>query len=54
MGSHSSPEISCALCSKPVDLRVELCTDENGRAIHKDCYMKRLVSDSPEQNAEVA
>ena len=44
MGSRPSPEISCILCSKPVDLRTDLCADENGKAIHEDCYVARVTS----------
>jgi hypothetical protein len=32
MGSRPFPEISCALCSKPVDLLIDLSADENGKA----------------------
>ena len=45
MGSRHSPEISCILCSKPVDLRTDLCADENGKAIHEDCYVTHVSSD---------
>ena len=41
MGGHPVPGISCTLCSKPVDLRVDLSADENGKAAHEDCYVKR-------------
>jgi hypothetical protein len=44
MGSRPSPEISCILCSKPVDLRTDLCADENGKAIHEDCYVTHVAS----------
>jgi hypothetical protein len=46
MGSRPFPEISCTLCSKPVDLRIDLYADENGRAVHKKCYINinRLIS----------
>ncbi len=52
MGSRPFPEISCAICSLPMDLRIDLCADENGKAIHEDCYCKRLFSESPKQNRE--
>jgi hypothetical protein len=42
MGGHPGPEISCALCAKPIDLQVDLSADENGKAVHEDCYVKRL------------
>jgi hypothetical protein len=44
MDDRPSPELSCVLCSRPVDLRTDLCADENGKAIHEDCYVKHLTS----------
>jgi hypothetical protein len=46
MGSRPFPEISCALCSKPVDLVIDLSGDENGKAVHEECYVTRLTSSS--------
>jgi hypothetical protein len=37
-------EISCLLCSKPVDLRIDLSADENGKAVHTECYVKSLTN----------
>lgn len=51
MGSRPFPEISCTLCSKPMDLRIDLCADENGKAIHEDCYVKRMSSENYKLNA---
>ncbi len=51
MGGRRFQEISCALCSTPVDLQVDLHADENGKAVHEDCYVKQLTtspSNSPE------
>ncbi len=44
MDSHSFPEMSCVLCSRPVDLRTDLYADENGKSVHEDCYVKRITS----------
>jgi hypothetical protein len=44
MGSRPVPEIPCALCRKPVDLLIDLSADENGKAVHEECYVKRLTS----------
>jgi hypothetical protein len=44
MDSCSFPEMSCVLCRESVDLRTDLCTDENGKAIHEDCYLKHSTS----------
>ena len=46
MGSCSFPEIPCALCSNAVNLISDLFADENGRAVHEDCYVQRIASSS--------
>ena len=46
MGSRPFPEIPCALCSKPVELAIDLCADENGKAVHEECYVQRIKSSS--------
>ncbi|MFY9740811.1 MAG: hypothetical protein WA252_13970 [Candidatus Sulfotelmatobacter sp.] len=43
MGGHPFPGIPCKMCSKPVDLTVDLYTDENGKAVHEDCYVKHIT-----------
>lgn len=44
MGSRPFPEIPCVICKKPVDLQADLWADENGKATHADCYVKRIIS----------
>ena len=44
MGGRLFPEIPCILCSKPLDLTVDLYADERGKAIHEDCYMLRITN----------
>jgi len=44
MGSHPFPEVPCVICKKPVDLQTDLWTDEYGKAIHADCYFRRITS----------
>jgi hypothetical protein len=44
MGSRPFPEIACMLCSKPVNLRTDLCADERGKAIHEECYVNSLLA----------
>jgi hypothetical protein len=43
------------LYQKPVDLSVDLSTDEDGRAVHEDCYVKRIkaVSDASAVRAQM-
>lgn len=49
MGGCPFPEISCILCSRPVDLTVDLSSDEHGKAVHTECYVQRITNpqDSP-------
>jgi hypothetical protein len=47
MGSRPFPEISCMLCSEPVNLQTDLCADEKGKAIHEECYVNRLLAGHP-------
>ena len=44
MGSSPFSEISCVLCNSPVDLRVDLCADENGKSVHEECYVEKITS----------
>jgi hypothetical protein len=46
MDTRFSPQISCALCSRTVDLQADLCADENGKAVHEDCYFKHVARNS--------
>jgi hypothetical protein len=44
MGGHPCSEISCIICSKLLDLRVDLSADENGKAVHEACYVERMTN----------
>jgi hypothetical protein len=44
MKSRPLPEIARLICSKPVDLSVDLSADENGKAVHTECYVKRITT----------
>ena len=46
MHSHRFPETRCIICSQPLDLQTDLSADENGKAVHEDCYVKRITSSS--------
>jgi hypothetical protein len=43
MGGHPFPEIPCTICAIPVDLAVDLYTDEHGKAVHEDCYVRHII-----------
>jgi hypothetical protein len=40
----SFPEITCAICAELLNLRIDLCADENGKAVHEECYVKRITT----------
>lgn len=44
MKSRPFPEIPCLICGKPIDLSVDLSADENGKAVHTECYVKRITT----------
>jgi hypothetical protein len=44
MGGHPLPETRRILCSKPVNLQSDLSSDENGKALHQACYIKRIAA----------
>jgi hypothetical protein len=53
MGGHPFPAIPCILCSNPVNLISDLSADENGKAVHEECYLKRVTSSSNNPVAEI-
>ena len=44
MGGYPFPDFSCAICTRPVDLRTDLSADENGKTVHEGCYVERMTS----------
>ena len=44
MGGHPFTEIPCILCNKAVDLSADLFADENGKAVHEECYVKHITN----------
>jgi hypothetical protein len=43
MDIYQLPEIPCLFCGKPVNLQTDTSTDENGKAIHTDCYVRSIT-----------
>jgi hypothetical protein len=44
MGGHTFPEIPRTICANPAALSVDLCADEDGKAVHEGCYVKEVTS----------
>jgi hypothetical protein len=44
---HILPEQPlCSICNEPVNLRTAK-SDENGRAVHEECYIQKITSQQP-------
>jgi hypothetical protein len=43
MESSQQEIILCSFCKKSVTVRQEFYVDQNGDAIHTDCYLKRIL-----------
>jgi hypothetical protein len=54
MGGQTFPEIPCILCNEAVDLSVDLNTDENGKAVHTECYVQRITNPRGSPSAMLA
>jgi hypothetical protein len=44
MGGHPVREIPCAICARSVDLQTNFIADENGKAVHEQCYVQRITN----------
>jgi uncharacterized protein YbaR (Trm112 family) len=33
----------CPICNSPIDLTKDRYTNEEGKAVHEDCYMQRVM-----------
>jgi len=41
---------TCSVCNKPVELRTSK-TDENGKAVHEECYVVKVTGKQPALHA---
>ena len=44
MGGHPFSAIHCAICNKAVNLSADLTANENGKAVHEECYVNLITS----------
>jgi|HubBroStandDraft_4_1064222.scaffolds.fasta_scaffold2239871_1 hypothetical protein len=44
MSNDQPTEFLCAVCSKSVDLTIDLNTDARGKAVHQQCYADQFNS----------
>ena len=54
MGNRPHAEMHCILCNRAVDLQTDFNTNENGMAVHEDCYARSIgvgnVSDDRDED----
>lgn len=41
--SWEEPKVRCAICARSVTLELSK-TDENGKAVHEDCYVRMTIA----------
>jgi hypothetical protein len=44
MVGRTQQAITCAICNEPVDLQRDKYADEDGKVVHENCYIMRLMS----------
>ena len=38
---------TCRICNKPLQLETDTRTDDDGKAVHEECYVKHLTAQPP-------
>ena len=46
MNRATQPQINCSICNTPVDLETAK-TDDNGKAVHAECYIIAVIARQP-------
>jgi hypothetical protein len=41
---------TCRICSKPLQLETNTRTDEDGKAVHEECYVKHVTAQARARN----
>lgn len=41
---NENGKIICAICGMPATLEIDMVADENGKLVHEDCYLARVVN----------
>ena len=36
-------DLTCRICEKPLRLGTDTTTDENGKSVHEECQVKRII-----------
>ena len=41
---------TCRICSKPLQLKTDTRTDEDGKAVHEECYVQHVTAQARARN----
>jgi hypothetical protein len=41
---HKKEMFTCRICSKPLHLETDTRTDEEGKAVHEECYVRHVTT----------
>jgi hypothetical protein len=41
---NENGKIVCAICGMPTTLEIDMVADENGKLVHEDCYIPRVIN----------
>jgi hypothetical protein len=41
---HKKEIFTCHICNKPLQLETDTRTDEDGKAVHEECYVKHVTT----------
>jgi hypothetical protein len=48
MAPESDSTVNCSICKRPLTLlQPETCTDDQGNAVHSDCYVQTVATGKP-------
>lgn len=53
LDNDTTTQTHCSICNKPVDLTIAK-TDDNGKAVHAQCYVMAVVAKVPKPPNEQA
>jgi hypothetical protein len=42
--NHYEVSLLCSICNQAINLELDRCTDEKGKAVHEICYLRKVVS----------
>jgi hypothetical protein len=43
MADNGDFQMTCRICSKPLNLGIDTAADEDGAAVHETCYTKQIT-----------